>query len=199
MFSFIGNIFAQGVFYVQPNPQPTYMPVVPQEINVGIDIDGDGTNDFTLSSHVNNTVTLTAQGANQFLIQSLMIAAIPFGTSIGSTTSGYTWSGGTASLCAVINVDNTPNLSEIGNFSGMTNGYIGFDLVQDGNNYYGWMQIQSSLGLDLGLYGSVTAWAYETSPNTPIFAGEVPEPSTVALLALFGIAVGLVRWKRSKR
>jgi hypothetical protein len=81
----------------------------------------------------------------------------------------------------------------------MTNGYIGFDLVQDGNNYYGWMQIQSSLGLDLGLYGSVTAWAYETSPNTPIFAGEVPEPSTVALLALFGIAVGLVRWKRSKR
>jgi hypothetical protein len=37
---------------------------------------------------------------------------------------------------------------------------------------------------DAGIEGNVLEWAYESSPNTPITVGAVPEPSTWALLAV---------------
>jgi len=195
MFSILGNIHGQGVVYVSPNPQPTYIPVVPQNTSVNIDINVDGTTDFVLTSLVNDTVVLTAEGSNQILTQNNYVGALLFGASIGSTTVGYSWSGGQSTLTVVLNLDG-PNLSEAGNFGGLTNGFIGFDLVDNGANYYGWMQVQSPV--DAGLFGTIVDWAYQNSPNTPIFAGEVPEPNTFTLLALSGIAVALLRRKYSK-
>ena len=40
---------------------------------------------------------------------------------------------------------------------------------------------------DAGIYGNITEWAYETSPNTPIMAGEVPEPEIWVLLMAGGM------------
>jgi hypothetical protein len=183
--------YGQGIVYVQPNPQPTYTPVTPQDYSVDIDITGDGNTDFILTSYVNDTVTMTATGSNQLVSMGGYVGNVQFGSSVDSTTAG--WSGGTLPLTVVLNLDG-PNLSEAGNFAYQTNGYIAFDLVNGANNYYGWMQLQSPV--DLGLYGAVVAYAYETSPNISIAVGEVPEPSTFALLlsvACYGVWQALRR------
>ena len=59
-------------------------------------------------------------------------------------------------------------------------GYIGvkFDLA-DGT-HYGWIAFEGEQDASWGL---VTGWAFEDTPDTPIEAGQIPEPATLALLA----------------
>jgi hypothetical protein len=63
--------------------------------------------------------------------------------------------------------------STISYFAGLTNAYIGFELVQGAVSYYGWMQVQNPMALvsDEIVYGEIVAWAYSTTPNAPIVAG----------------------------
>ena len=74
------------------------------------------------------------------------------------------------------------NIGSIGYFQGQTDAYAGFRLDVAGSLYYGWIHIQN-FGAN---WGQIIDWAYETSPNTPIFAGQVPEPSTGVLLCVCG-------------
>ncbi len=69
--------------------------------------------------------------------------------------------------------------------------YVGVQLNFDGQIHYGWIGIKLSF---LGGTGDVTGWAYETEPNKPIFAGEVPEPSTL----LLGAAASIVFLRRRR-
>lgn len=79
------------------------------------------------------------------------------------------------------------NGSEWTNFTPGVRQYIG---VVTGLGNYGWIEV-SFAG------GSLTAhsWAYETNPDTPITAGQVPAPGAAALL---GVAAAL-RVRRRKR
>lgn len=194
MFSLIGEIYGQGVVYFTPTTPPTYIAGGGLGQSSDIDITGSGTTDFILTSGANGIASLTANGDNQLLASGGLLAALSYGSLIDSTGSGNTWSGGQLTLSVVMGLDGPPVFSEGGNFVGLTNAYIGFDKVVNGQNYYGWIQVQASLGLDLGVYGTVTDWAIETTPNTAIFAGEVPEPSTWALLGI-GVASILTRRK----
>lgn len=74
--------------------------------------------------------------------------------------------------------------------------FIGFDLYYDDSHHYGWMRVANPFP-SFFLVGEVVDWAYESTPNTPIEAGAVPEPGTVAL---WGIgAVGLLAGRRLRR
>jgi hypothetical protein len=55
--------------------------------------------------------------------------------------------------------------------------------------HYGWIGLQNLDGTTGA--GVVTDWAYESTPDTAITAGAVPEPTGLALLAL-GAAAGVV-------
>jgi hypothetical protein len=81
----------------------------------------------------------------------------------------------------------------IGYFSGLESAYLGFQFQQSGQTYYGWVRAGAPLPFLNG--GWVYDYAYQTVPNTPIFAGEgaVPEPSTLALLLVFGGTAWLLR------
>lgn len=79
---------------------------------------------------------------------------------------------------------------------GMT-GYMGFSFLreEDSREVFGWAEIQRINGHE----GRLLGWAYEDSGN-PILTGKtpnpVPEPSTLAMLALG--AAGLSSWRRRK-
>ena len=77
--------------------------------------------------------------------------------------------------------------------------YMGFALetVVQGEftkYYFGWLRIRE-LG---GFGGYFMEYAYETKPNVPIFAGQVPEPSSILLIAFSSTCCLLSRRRRSR-
>lgn len=78
--------------------------------------------------------------------------------------------------------------THIGNSAGQfvsgSTGFIGFTLIDNAANgpYYGWMRVNFS---NTGGTGTIIDWAYENS-GSAITVGAVPEPTSLALLALGG-------------
>ncbi len=75
--------------------------------------------------------------------------------------------------------------------------YIGLEITMNNQPHYGWLSIQAPNNpYNRAL---VSGWAYESTPNTAITAGTVPEPSS-ALLAIIGaISVGVLRRCQQRR
>ena len=86
--------------------------------------------------------------------------------------------------------------------------YVGLEWAFEGpdstNRRYGWAQINvtpvSTADNPPGFYSAtLTAYAFEMTPNTPIAAGHVPEPSSLALLAAGGGGLALAQRRRKRR
>jgi|GEM_PF-299762 len=182
---------AQGIIYGIP-PTPAYYAL--GEFSYNLDVNGDGSPDFVLISEPGDAL-IKPLGNNSLIAipepppdLGSFVAALSAGIAVGSSLDPlYQWyypntdQFGTAAIGAQISIDN--QIATLGYFFGKT-AYAGFNLYYDGANHYGWMQIANPYSI---LAGQVLDYAYQTSPNTPIFAGEVPEPSTLALLALSGV------------
>ncbi|MBS0659815.1 MAG: PEP-CTERM sorting domain-containing protein [Verrucomicrobia bacterium] len=65
-----------------------------------------------------------------------------------------------------------------------TQAYVGFRFTIGANTHYGWLL----LSVGPGSIDFVSA-AYDNTPNTPIAAGAIPEPSTLAFLSLGAVGV----------
>jgi hypothetical protein len=170
-----------------------------------IDINGDGVTDFVLLSEAGD-VLLAPQGNNRLIAipepppdLGSFVAALDQGFPIGSSLDPvYQWYGrqtdqfGAAAIGAQEGIDN--QISVLGYFAGRT-AFAGFDLYYDGADHYGWIQIANPLPV---VSGQIVDWAYQTSPNTPILAGQgaVPEPG-VAVLLLLGLAA--ICWSAQTR
>lgn len=68
-------------------------------------------------------------------------------------------------------------------------GYFGLQFHIDDHIHYGWVM------MDFSGVGEIVGWAYESTPETPILAGAIPEPGTLLLLT-FGLSLVLLNRAR---
>ena len=70
--------------------------------------------------------------------------------------------------------------------------YFGMQFDIEGETHYGWVHLVNTFGIT----GYITEWAYETTPDTGLLAGVVPEPAT-SLLFVAGLLI--LHFKNKKR
>jgi hypothetical protein len=147
----------------------------------------------------------TSQGPTQ--VNGWELNPYNFGASIYMTaTTKIVLSGNVASnLPANTLIDGSLNFSTLtprgtGFYGGVeipqgSTGYVGFQFDPDGiagaQTFYGWAQMKVGGGASGN--GNVISWAYDDT-GAPIQAGAVPEPGSLALLALG--AAGVASWRR---
>lgn len=205
---------AQGSFIfhtklTNPNPDiffgPDEVPVYsnggggPHSV-VSIDLNHDGIEDYRVvatgtvsegfqmegSSLSLNAVWARPTGGNDI---GAFIVPLSFGTSIGNNLPvGDEWTTTYAGAFGLIapGFSSYSSAGVLGLFVNHT-AFAGLQFHVGADVFYGWIKVQEISALGGG--GIVYEYAYDTRPNTPIFAGAVPEPSVFALLTVAGIAV----------
>jgi hypothetical protein len=143
-------------------------------------------------------------GSNRILVDPSidLEAALPYGTLIsGTPNTSHEWKSGmfAAALVSEWATDlPEPDTEWRGLFGENGNTYIGISFDVGESTHYGWINI--ALGPE-GLHGFetpiTTSWAYESTPDTAIVAGAIPEPST-GVLTMVG-SLSLLFLARSRR
>lgn len=158
-----------------------------------LDMDGNGTTDLVFQSGQTGFAIFPQTGA--------AVLAAPAG-SLDFNSYGL-------SLSAGQQIDSLPPVGTFWDFSvngllltsarisgaiGLFTGqiaYLGVQFTQDTQTHYGYLYLDVSfVGANAG---NLLALAWDTRPNAGIVAGAVPEPSSLALLALAAGAIWLSR------
>jgi hypothetical protein len=172
---------AQGtIVFVSPSQPISYSDVSPSQ---NMDINNDGVADFTLSggqdvdlNPLNNNAVISLPEPPGDL--GAFIYAFSQGTPISSSPDPVLvwWGSGGNPPPTIVSAS---NLGASGYFAYRTDPtYAGIRLDVGGALHYGWIRIENFYGSN---WGQINDWAYETSPNTSILAGQVPEPSCISL------------------
>ena len=187
---------AQGtITFVTPG-QPIYY-AAGIELTHDLDLNSDGLTDLILVSDAMRAYLAPQASSSVVLAPDGFVVPLNLGDLVSSDASSldptYAWFDsaahptGFATLGAQAVFDG--QFIYTGYWSGR-DAFVGLRFQYEGQTHYGWMEIANNVGT---ASGQVLGWAYEIRPDTPILAGEVPEPGTPALLLLFGAAFWLVR------
>lgn len=185
--------------------------------NTPWDVDGDGTNDFQFTH-------LAAPPRPYGLFSALNGGRQVFGTYTSYpnvlkklyTNGGTTIVGPAAQLSALVgnNVSSgqplaritangaiTANVNYGGGWNSGDTGFFGFSFTSGSDTFYGWGEMSidpfSNPATNPGYGFEITRAYYNDSPGTSIPVGVVPEPASVALLALG--AGGLAAWRKRRK
>jgi hypothetical protein len=192
-----------------------------------VDLNGDGISDFYFSAGTGCTDSYpghcwswyTIEGfkdpydrdqgfnGNGILERGVFGASLIQGTVIGPNVPGVNWLDGfgnrfieglTFDAGSIINP--RPEGPRIG--------HLGIRFSAEDGLHYGWFRVLlepwqeppyqvGEYTFHLQRYPEVLDWAYDSTPNTPIVAGAVPEAGTVMLGAVGGMAL-IVVWRRRR-
>ena len=202
---------AGAAAFAVPNAAKADIIYVP---NVDTIVNQPGSFDFNLGGPSSDDVTLTAETGTRsdgsgdptneiaystgvgakVLIDPFMLggnaSALAFGALIDPSATNWGSSG------KLVNYDTVTGAHDADwSLTGGTN-YLGFYFGAPGSPQAGWAQISTTDGPG-GASFEVLDYAYETTPNTPINAGEVPEPSSLPLLVLGGAGLVALRRRRA--
>jgi hypothetical protein len=145
---------------------------------------------------------VTLDGSNQILVNTSRdsdAAALPYGTLIsGTPDSSLEWISGRY-VSGAVGEWSSPGTEWSGLLGETDEAYLGIDFDVGESTHYGWIHVTlGEVNPDYGFKDPITAsWAYESTPDTPIVAGVIPEPST-GILTMVG-SVGLLLHARSRR
>jgi hypothetical protein len=190
-----------------------------------IDLNNDGTNDFSFNTSASSYSGISQRsfwGSGSNGAQMLRLRddnpdarfvpgsshIVPPGPAAGGAwmgsaglarAAGYWWS---SSYFGFMSTWMGKGVS--GQFANAGEGYLGVRIPTGvPNSYnYGWIRFNITAddsNPDLPIDVTVRGWAYETTPDTAIHAGDeggVPEPGSLGLLA--GGVLGLAAWRRRK-
>ena len=145
--------------------------------SISIDLNQDGINDFALqdtrfsqTSFNLASLAVTALHGDEVAINSGMYAnALSFGNKVGFNLE---FSRNTTLKMAVhvtsSHIDDT--VTSAGPFLDLRNKFLGLKLSSAGQTYYGWARVSTSGTKSISF--ELIDYAYETTPNTPIKAGQ---------------------------
>jgi hypothetical protein len=155
---------------------------------VNLDFDGDGAVDFFLFRSEEVGVSVAGARDNRVLgptPTSAFVAYLVEGTDIDDA-GPYATSGFLARLFC-----ESEGCTWFGPFTQVTEpGYIGVEFLIDEMTHFGWIRVGVSR---VNGVATIFDFAYETQPDTPIMAGELPAPGGAMMLA------GLVALRRRRR
>ena len=179
---------------------PNLFSTLPLPATEGLDIDGDGADDFIFSRDAGLVIALQAVGDNRFVgslssqpnrggnVEPVILGSLlgPDATKFSGEWHSHRDNGGRTGF----------GLQTLQ----FQNAFIGVEFQRNGNTHYGWIQYEgfgiaefellggpdgpiTFIGIPT-LGGFIDSWAYETEPNTAIIAGAIPEPSSFLLLCV---------------
>lgn len=172
---------------------PTALPLADPGINVLWDVNGDGTVDFNFSFRQPQIVGGLDWQASVFPLNGAGVVAtgaagdffalrLGTGATIGSSS---TFLGAPGQAILRENFNGTG----AGDFAGANaNGFIGFSFTVGANTFYGWLNLTVTRSSGGGITGiDFISAAYENTPGTAITTA-IPEPGSLALAAVAGLA-----------
>jgi hypothetical protein len=197
------GLWAQGtVTYIVPS-QPIYY--APIDGSHDLDLDGDGAIDFTLLSNPSETV-LVPHGHNRMVVVPELppdigsfVAPLNPGDEVNSSPSSlnpiFAWFDPQTDPVGYSLIAGFSTAGSAGYFFGGIH-YVGVSFDYGGANHYGWMEIDSfSPSVPAG---QVLRWGFETRQDTPISAGQVPEPHAFELIVWCAGIVATLKYARRR-
>lgn len=165
---------------------------VDSSVDVPIDINGDGVDDFLFDKWAFQQLALDPLTGGMMVVSTddARVAPLHVGSLIGDslTLQGAEWAGRSGiSACAVF----PDGLQCLGSFFGI-DGYIGVQFPIEGEAHYGWIRLDH---FEIAPGGTIIEWAFNDTPGESILAGQIPEPSTSVLIVAGLVFVFGRRWR----